>query len=858
MSENILNETTRLSIPNGAEPLVDLDEVHPKIGFLNSTDLAPDTLLYRVPRVRPKIQDIRRRASLYSEDSQIQISIEEKETQKKKENFSLGWFIGVFIPTLVNLLCVTYFIDLASTIQKVGLGLGLVFLLVFELIAYGTLTNICAIATNGEMKDGGVYYLISRTLGRNFGAPAGIVLIISHATAMSTRLYYLSRLIIDLYEPSTITGSAENDIILIEFILGVVIFLLGLLGVKKMLYFLVLVALVVIAGVVSIYIGFFAKERNEFLEGFSSALMKQNWRNANHSKTSIGEVGNLFSSTNGIMTVADFGGNLNPPQKSIPIGGFSALIVSSVLFLVAYFLISASVNFKYAPKHSIVLSQVSISPLLSNIGFIAACFGSGLTTSSGGARIVRMMIEDGLLPKCLTISSCNGESVGSLLLVIVICLCFSFIKNPIIALDITNISFLVPLSLSNWSVFTCASAHYPGFRPTFKFFNKWFALFLTIFCCLRAFFINWYITIIFLAVFVVIYFLYIKFLPSRDEWGSVLSSQIFYSTMEEALKLYEISPHVKTYRSNILLVTTKSPEETRPAIDLLNQMLDRHGMLCVGHVIVSIDKPNMKSLLKERENTFLTDDEGYRTFYDVIVSPSFREGVRDMLQQVGIGAMRPNTLCLEFPEQWQETDYMDFVNSIYTAFDANYALSVLRNADMLHNSDKDSTIDVWWLLDDGGLSMLLPYLLSKQKQWKKAKLRLMTIAFIDEGDTYEKNQECMKHLLYKFRIDAEVVTIEVSLRDEIPSPMAYSNWRRIVRTSTEEGDIDHMTQRYLILSDLIRQYSSSSSFIALTMVIPHEVTDMLIYMAWLDVMSSVKVPFLFIRGNGENTISFKM
>jgi solute carrier family 12 sodium/potassium/chloride transporter 2 len=720
------------------------------------------------------------------------------------------------------------------------------------------LTNICAISTNGEMKDGGVYYLISRTLGKNLGGAAGIVLIISHSTCMNIRLYYLSRLIIDLYEPKTFTGSADNDAIVLQIILCVVVFLFDLLGDKKMLYFLVFVAAIVVAGVICIYIGFFAKERDEFLEGFSFKLMKQNWYNSSKELPPLSEVGVLFSSTNGVMTVADFGGNLNPPQKSIPIGGFTALIVSSALFLVAYFLISATVNFNNAPQHFVVLSQVSISPLLSNVGFIAACFGSSLTMSSGGARIVRMMIDDGLLPKWLSLCKCNNESLGPLLVISIIFLGFAFIKNPKIALEVTNISFLVPLALSNWSVFMCASAHYPGFRPTFKYFNKWFALFLTLFCCVRAFIINWYITLIFLVISIIIYLIYAKLLPPGDVWGSVLGSQIFYSTMEEALKLYEFSPHVKTYRSNILLVTTKKLEEVKPAIDLLNHILNRHGMLCVGRIIESPEKPNLKHLLKERDKTFLTDDEGYRTFYDVIVSPSFKEAVNDMLLQIGIGVMRPNTLCLEFPENWQETGHMHFVGSLCTALDAKFSVTILRHADLFYQTNKDSTIDVWWLIDDGGLSLLLPYLLSKQKQWKNAKIRLMTIAYIDEGDTYEKNQETMKHLLYKFRIKAEVVTIEVSLRDEIPSPMAYANWRQIIKTSTREGDIDHMTMRYLILSDLIRQYSLSSSFIALTMTVPHDVSDSLIYMAWLDVMSNVNVPFLFIRGNGENVISIKL
>jgi hypothetical protein len=36
-------------------------------------------------------------------------------------------------------------------------------------------------------------------------------------------------------------------------------------------------------------------------------------------------------------------------------------------------------------------------------------------------------------------------------------------------------------------------------------------------------------------------------------------------------------------------------------------------------------------------------------------------------------------------------------------------------------------IDIWWLNDDGGLTLLIPYILSKRKQWRKSKLRVFVV-----------------------------------------------------------------------------------------------------------------------------------
>lgn len=35
----------------------------------------------------------------------------------------------------------------------------------------------------------------------------------------------------------------------------------------------------------------------------------------------------------------------------------------------------------------------------------------------------------------------------------------------------------------------------------------------------------------------------------------------------------------------------------------------------------------------------------------------------------------------------------------------------------------DATIDVYWLYDDGGLTLLLPYIISTRRSWNSCKLR---------------------------------------------------------------------------------------------------------------------------------------
>jgi potassium/chloride transporter 4/5/6 len=40
----------------------------------------------------------------------------------------------------------------------------------------------------------------------------------------------------------------------------------------------------------------------------------------------------------------------------------------------------------------------------------------------------------------------------------------------------------------------------------------------------------------------------------------------------------------------------------------------------------------------------------------------------------------------------------------------------------------EGTIDVWWIVNDGGMLILLAFLLQQDKIWKKCKLRVFIIA----------------------------------------------------------------------------------------------------------------------------------
>lgn len=95
--------------------------------------------------------------------------------QESPNSNKLGTFDGVFIPTTLNVLSILMFLRFGFILCQSGI-LGMFGLLIVSYaIDLLTTLSISAIATNGTVKGGGAYYMISRSLGPEFGGSIGLV-----------------------------------------------------------------------------------------------------------------------------------------------------------------------------------------------------------------------------------------------------------------------------------------------------------------------------------------------------------------------------------------------------------------------------------------------------------------------------------------------------------------------------------------------------------------------------------------------------------------------------------------------------------------------------------------------------------
>jgi len=102
-----------------------------------------------------------------------------------------------------------------------------------------------------------------------------------------------------------------------------------------------------------------------------------------------------------------------------------------------------------------------------------------------------------------------------------------------------------------------------------------------------------------------------------------------------------------------------------------------------------------------------------------------------------------------------------FIDAILATEANKMALIVPKGIERFPESaDKISgTIDVWWIVHDGGLLMLLPFLLRQHRTWRHCKMRLFTVAQLEDNSIQMKKD--LKVSLYNLRMDAEIEVVEM-------------------------------------------------------------------------------------------------
>lgn len=89
------------------------------------------------------------------------------------------------------------------------------------------------------------------------------------------------------------------------------------------------------------------------------------------------------------------------------------------------------------------------------------------------------------------------------------------------------------------------------------------------------------------------------------------------------------------------------------------------------------------------------------------------------------------------------------------------AVIVPKNIDNFPDNKEiqDGTIDIWWIIHDGGLLFLIAFLLKRNRVWSRCRIRLFTVAQLEDNSVEMKKD--LEQYMYQLRIEAEVDVVEM-------------------------------------------------------------------------------------------------
>ncbi|XP_017528476.3 solute carrier family 12 member 3 isoform X4 [Manis javanica] len=878
--------------------------------------------------------------------------------QKAGEPIRFGWVKGVMIRCMLNIWGVILYLRLPWITAQAGIVLTWVIILLSVLVTSITGLSISAISTNGKVKSGGTYFLISRSLGPELGGSIGLIFAFANAVGVAMHTVGFAETVRDLLQESgTPIVDPTNDIRIIGVVTVTVLLAISLAGMEWESKAQVLFFLVIMVSFANYLVGtLIPPSDDKASKGFFSYrgdIFVQNlvpdWRGMDGSFFGMFSI--FFPSATGILAGANISGDLKDPAVAIPKGTLMAIFWTTV----SYLAISATIdaceglacgygwNFTAcSQQHSCrfglinyyqTMSMVSGFAPLITAGIFGATLSSALACLVSAAKVFQCLCEDQLYPLIGFFGKGYGknkEPVRGYLLAYTIAVAFIIIAELNTIAPIISNFFLCSYALINFSCFHASITNSPGWRPSFRYYSKWAALFGAVISVVIMFLLTWWAALIAIGV-ILFLLLYVIYKKPEVNWGSSVQAGSYNLALSHSVGLNEVEDHIKNYRPQCLVLT--GPPNFRPAlVDFVGTFTRNLSLMVCGHVLIGPRKERMPELqLITNGHTKWLNKRKIKAFYSDVIAEDLRSGVQILMQAAGLGRMKPNILVVGFKKNWQSAHpatVEDYVGILHDAFDFNYGVCVMRMREGLNISkvmqahinpvfdpaedNKEArasgpsvcgpldpkalvqeeqastvfqseqgkkTIDIYWLFDDGGLTLLIPYLLGRKKRWSKCRIRVFVGGQINRMD---QERKAIISLLSKFRLGFQEVHV---LPDINQKPRAEHTKRfedmiapfRLNDGFKDEATVTEMRQdcpwkisdeeinknrvkslRQVRLNEILLDYSRDAALVVITLPVGRKgKCPSSLYMAWLETLSQdLRPPVILIRGNQENVLTF--
>jgi len=662
-----------------------------------------------------------------------------------------GAFGGVFTPSVLTILGVIMYLRMGWVTGELGLGGALLVVLVAHLISIATSLSVSSIATNRRVGAGGAYFMISRALGGPVGAAVGIPLFLAQAISVTFYIIGFTEAVSPL-----LPEAWQTDRVAFWISTAVNILLTGLsfksadLAIKTQYFVMTAIAL----SLLSFFFGTtpsFPVEVEYFREGGASFF-------------EVFAV--FFPAVTGIMAGVGMSGDLRDSRTAIPRGTMAAVFTGLVVYCAVPVWLSANASNLEMSTNNQIVWQISAVPSLIYAGVWGATLSSAIGCILTAPRTLQALAADRILPAFFAQGSGPAnEPRRGVLVTFTIAQAGIWAGSLDAIAPVLTMFFLATYGVTNLACGLERWAANPSFRPSFRV-PATISFVGGIACFYVMSIINLPAMVVSL-IFCVLIFL----LVSRRTLGTTYGDArhgIWSALVRGALlRLRRSTFHPQNWRPNMILLGG-NPDKRSYLLQLGNAIVQDRGLITYFHLLlgdVAEQAETRKTLLSAYDEIFA--DRFPNVFYRVDIVPSIYHGTVSAAQSYGLGSFESNCVMLGWPRKPERS--VSYVEMLRNLVHLDRSLLLVK-----HDASRDfgdrKDIHVWWggLQGNGGLMLLLAYLINADFAWRRAQVTVLTVVGREEDLTKARGN--ITRLLEDARLSA---TPRVILRgdDSIPQIM---------------------------------------------------------------------------------------
>ncbi|MBI9085812.1 MAG: amino acid permease [Desulfobacterales bacterium] len=669
---------------------------------------------------------------------------------------TLGTFAGVFTPSVLTILGIILFLRLGFVVGSAGFLGALAIIGLANTISVLTSVSLSAVATNLRVKGGGDYYLISRTLGLEFGGAIGIVLFLAQSVSIA---FYgigfgeaVAPMLPWVVSPRLVATGAIAAL-----------FILAWLGADWATRFQFVVMALLVAALVAFVAG--------AVPQWHPALIRANGSAPAGAPPFWVLFALFFPAVTGFTQGVSMSGDLRDPGKSLPLGTFAAVGISIIVYLgVAILFAGTQTNADLAADYG-AMKRLARFPALIDAGVIAATLSSAMASFLGAPRILQSLAADRIFgflgPFSKGVGPANNPRRG-VLLSGAIALVTVALGNLNLIAPVVSMFFLISYGLLNYATYFEARSASPSFRPRFRWFDRRLSLAGALACLGVMLAIDLKTGLVAVSVLFALY-QYLKRTAGPARWADSRRSFHLQQVREHLLAAASEPEHPRDWRPGILALS-RDPERRERLLRFAQWIAGESGLVSAVSFVEGTGVGMLRLQAKaEAELQADITRRGHSAFPLAVIAPDLEIGVSTLVQAYGIGPVKANTILLNwFQGDAREDDRRrDFGRNLRAAFRLGCNLVIVDIKDpetLLAEGERPRRIDIWWQDDaTGRLALLLAHLMTRSAPWESARLKVITADAEAPEDALEK----LRRTLDDVRIDADPVVIDEMTADTL-------------------------------------------------------------------------------------------